>query len=860
MSLVRIFVLLLCLSPAFAGAQAPAPRGRLTLTVADPTGGVIPGASVTLAGLDEATKAARIAPVTTTDRGTAVFENLAPGRYAARAEFPGFEIGLLRDFKVNRGDNKQVVVLALKNMSESVTVGMDGQSQGADRASRAFGLTVTDEQIQALSDDPAEMARQIAELAGTDAIIRVDSFEGQQLPPKAQIKSIHVTRDQFAAETEQPGSTFVDVITQPGVGPIRGQVNVSFRDDSMSAKSPFTASKGPEQMRGFGINLAGTIVDQKAGFSLNIGGQSNYSTPNLNVALPTGKSFDVLKTRQPFEALTISATVDYALTRDQTLKFAYSQNQNEQRNQGIGAYDLPERAFSRYNHSYTFRALQAGPIGRRTFLNSRLSFSWPSFGIDSSLEAPTIVVQDAFTSGGAQRAGRVDGRNLNVASDVDYVRGIHSWRTGVQIYGDWYRATLNNNYLGTYYFDSLEAYAAGTPFLYTRSIGDPLLSFFHARIGVYVQDDIRVRKGLTLSPGVRYSYQTRVGDRAAFEPRVGVTWAPFAKGATTIRASAGIFHGWLDPEIWWQTVRSDPQHQRDVIIRDPAYPDPGPADASPVSTTYRLGDYKLNRNYRYSVGVDQRFSPRFGVNVLYNYYNQGQFPRGLNLNPVVGGARVDPSAGNIILTVTDAELRRHEVYVNANYSLATPSPATNRAGFNWRRVAMNGSYAFIRARRNAIGPFDVPASGTLDTEWGPGPGDTPYRVSVGITSTQVKNLSVNLLINAVDGYPYTLRTGSDDNGDGLLNDRPDGVGLWSLRTAKQWTVNGRFTYTLPVRAAAGEGGAPPRYRTSVYVAVNNLTNHANLIGHSGIMTSPFFMQPTSVANPRKVDVGLNMAF
>ena len=66
-------------------------------------------------------------------------------------------------------------------------------------------------------------------------------------------------------------------------------------------------------------------------------------------------------------------------------------------------------------------------------------------------------MQDAFTSGGAQQAGRVHGKNLTLASDLDYVRGIHSWRGGVQMYADWYRADLNNNYLGTYTFSSLAA-------------------------------------------------------------------------------------------------------------------------------------------------------------------------------------------------------------------------------------------------------------------------------------------------------------------------------------------------------------------------------------------------------------------
>ena len=177
---------------------------------------VIPDATVTVVGLDDAIKNAGVAPIKTAANGMATFADLAPGRYAIKAEFPGFDVGLLRDVRLNRGDNKHIVVLPLQNMSESVTVG--AENQGADRAGKAFGLTISNDLLESLSDDPAEMQRQLDDIAGPNAILRVDSFEGQQLPPKSQIKSIHVTRDQFAAETEQPGSTFVDVITQPGVG------------------------------------------------------------------------------------------------------------------------------------------------------------------------------------------------------------------------------------------------------------------------------------------------------------------------------------------------------------------------------------------------------------------------------------------------------------------------------------------------------------------------------------------------------------------------------------------------------------------------------------------------------------------
>src|SRR5207249_1267446 len=151
----------------------------------DPSGAVVSGATVTVVGLDNATKAATLAPVKTTDQGVATIDALVLGRYSIRAEFAGFELGLLRDVPVKRGDNKHVVVLPLKGMSESVTVGLDRSTEASSRAS--LGSALTREQVEALSDDPDEMARQLQEIAGPNAKFRVDSFEGQQLPPKAQI-------------------------------------------------------------------------------------------------------------------------------------------------------------------------------------------------------------------------------------------------------------------------------------------------------------------------------------------------------------------------------------------------------------------------------------------------------------------------------------------------------------------------------------------------------------------------------------------------------------------------------------------------------------------------------------------------
>ena len=130
-------------------AQAPAPRGNLIVTVVDPSSAVIPEATVTIAGLEDGTKTTVVPSAKTTPKGVVTFEGLAPGRYSVSAEFPGFETGSLPDIRVRTGDNKHVVVLKIRNLAESVTVAIAAQAAAADRASKAFGLTTTQEQIKA---------------------------------------------------------------------------------------------------------------------------------------------------------------------------------------------------------------------------------------------------------------------------------------------------------------------------------------------------------------------------------------------------------------------------------------------------------------------------------------------------------------------------------------------------------------------------------------------------------------------------------------------------------------------------------------------------------------------------------------
>jgi hypothetical protein len=158
------------------------------------------------------------------------------------------------------------------------------------------------------------------------------------------------------------------------------------------------------------------------------------------------------------------------------------------------------------------------------------------------------------------------------------------------------------------------------------------------------------------------------------------------------------------------------------------------------------------------------------------------------------------------------------------------------------------------------GRFDVPPTGNLATEWGNGPQDQPYRLTLSAQNTQLRNLNVSLTWLVTSGTLYNWTTGLDRNQDGILNDRPDGVGLWTLRGEGSSSLSMRIAYTLTPGSPPGTPAARARYRLVLFANAVNLLNHPNYGGYSGVGSSLFFQQPTTVTNPRKIDFGANVNF
>jgi hypothetical protein len=137
------------------------------------------------------------------------------------------------------------------------------------------------------------------------------------------------------------------------------------------------------------------------------------------------------------------------------------------------------------------------------------------------------------------------------------------------------------------------------------------------------------------------------------------------------------------------------------------------------------------------------------------------------------------------------------------------APSSSGPWFSWRRgLSISGFYGWGRNRDNTDGAFAIPASLNLDDEWGPTGFDRRHNGFVALTSTAVRNFNARLSFNGSSAPPLTIRTGFDDNGDLVFNDRPAGVGRNSARTRSTWnsSANVGYSFTLGKKQVTSGGG------------------------------------------------------
>jgi hypothetical protein len=841
-------------------AYAQARPASLRVVVRDATDLAIAGAAVTLTSSTGATRNA-----VANERGEALFEGLAAGDYTARIESPGFTPVDVKALRVRAGaQTSRNVVLEIAGMAEEIDVlppDDDAQLLGA------FTEQLTAEQLDALPDDPEELAQVLQQLVGENADIRVNGFAGGRLPAGTQIQEVRIRYDDASGSGN--GGPRIDVRTRPGSGRWRNSFNMNVRDDSMNARNAFSGERPSGQTRQYAWNVDGPLVRNRTGLSLSIDRAETQEQQAIRAARPEG-IFSALIS-QPSTRTGVNVEIEHALTSAQELRADIRFRRSNSLNQGVSEFDLPERAFSRIQSDGEIRLSHRTTIRRQHVNNLRLQYQWSDSEAESASDATTVRVLDAFTTGGAQMSGGRRSRDFQLENEFEFtVKKVHQMEFGATMSGSGYSVDEVRNTNGTFTFASLEMYRAGIPTTYTQRTINPNGGYSMYRFGWYLQDSYRVSRSVMISGAIRHDMQTRLSDWTNFSPRASISWTlPGRK--TTLRSSIGVWPQFFDGGLYEQTLWANGQQQRDIVISNPGFPDPFlggiPLAGQPPSIVLADPGIVMPYTRRASVGVDRTLTSWARLRASYSHRIGRNLFRSRDLNAPIDGVRPNPNLRNVTLleSVARSQNKSLEVRVMLNYRP--------------RRFSASIGYTLGEALNETDGALSLPPNSfDLWQEWGPSRQDVRHRFSASMNTDVKAGFRLNMNVRAQSASPYNITTGLDANRDGQTNERPAGVVrnngrgeptanvdmgiVWEHSVGRRVALNAQRGGGAGRDGGGGRANRAPEgvFRFQIFARASNVLNLVNAQNFSGVITSPFFGRATSAAAPRRLVLGMRAFF
>ena len=434
---VGLFVGLGAATPGHGQAAPARPavqpaRFAVTGTVQDQTGGMLAGATVTLVG-----------PAPTTDRvvktdgaGRFKIDDVIAGAYELRAEYEGFRPGLARLKAGPRAPGPQKVVLQLAAVTQEVTVG--DKPVSIDAAQNRNTITVDKKMLADLPifdrDAVAALSRFLDPAPPAGRRSSSTAWRrGRSASRRSAIQQIKINQDPYAAEFGRPGQGRIEVTTEAGSEAYHGEFNFTFRDGHLNARNAFETTTSPEQRRIFEGSLSGPIGSGKTTSFLvdrRSGGRGSAG-PSSTPPTPTGTSRRSCPTPVR-HVLDLSGTVNHQIGKEHTLSLRADVRVGDREERGRRRHDAARGRLALVRSARTqiiytpaddpvAEAHQPVPLPLRTGSGSRRS---------ASPTAPRIVVQDAFTGGGAQVDSLETERHFTLNESLTWSAGKHLVKGG----------------------------------------------------------------------------------------------------------------------------------------------------------------------------------------------------------------------------------------------------------------------------------------------------------------------------------------------------------------------------------------------------------------------------------------------
>lgn len=417
-------------------------------------------------------------------------------------------------------------------------------------------------------------------------------------------------------------------------------------------------------------------------------------------------------------------------------------------------------------------------------------------------------------------------------------------------------------------------------------------------LAFYIEDSFKPLSNLTLNFGLRYDLQTVPGltgnsdlpgtmrintDKNNFGPRVGVSWDPFGKSKTVIRAGAGTYYGRTQNSTMANLITNNGVRFKQysfipTTAGSPVFPNvlsaiPTGASGRP-DALFAASDFANPLIYQMEFAIEQEVAKDLTVNATYMATRGQRMPlfRDTNLFPQSQTATytvcADPQVGS---STTCSNVARtftipfsSGARPNTNYGYLTIAESTVntwyhglilqakkrfshgvqfQAGFTISKAQDNGQSSQTFSSNNqpsnpfnlrqdyALSDFDQRKRFTTSAMWRP-----PFsKLSNKGLRRAFDGFQISTILTLADGKPYSGSTSGNPTPAGILG------GLYGVGGSSRVPFVGRNTNTYPGFASldlrlAREFKFGDRFRWQLIAEGFNMINRVNI---SGITTTQY---------------------
>jgi hypothetical protein len=671
------------------------------------------------------------------------------------------------------------------NSEVNVTAETTGVSTSPDENANA--LVIKGKDLDALSDDPDDLQNELTAMAGpsagpSGAQIYIDGFTGGQLPPKSSILEIRINRNPFSAQYDKLGYGRIEIVTKPGQNKLHGSFMINGDEKALNSLNPFVTDE-PSYYSTFLMGNVSGGLGKNASYFASVFQRNSQSNSIINADILGANGAVVNYTAavaNPQTRLDVSPRFDFGLGAKNTLSVRYMLDRQKESNSGVSGFALQSQAYDVSNYENTIQVSDTWLLTPKIVNDLRFQYMRDRDNQVASETTPTVTVQGAFTSGGNNQGTLKDNEDHYELQDyVSMAEGKHALNFGTRLRLEHEVNSSTTGFNGNYIYQSLSAYAAGTPSEYDVTAGNATAAVNLFDGALFFQDDWSARPNLTVSYGVRFEGQNRISDHADFAPRFAVSWAPGAKAGkkanTVLRAGYGWFYDRFTAANVLTAIHGNGVNQQNYVVKDPTFTTGAPTAtelgsgyaASPTIYDVAPG-LKASLNMQAAVGVDHSFGKYVTLSATYvNSRGVHQYLSD-NINAyeaatydATTGTGVRPNGINENIYQFQSGGVYNQNQLMLNYSVRA------------KKVSLFGFYVLNSAKADTSGATYFPSMQTNPgADYGRAAFDVGSRFLLGGNYQAPFGISFSPFLVVDSGTPFNITIGQDLNGDNQYNDRP----------------------------------------------------------------------------------------